>query len=129
MNEGATIQFKPVHTGDLLSAREDAKHGVVGFEYPQDEPQADEGAGNGMNIETAISLLIAGNPNMKTLCDRVWSLAYMMPLVQGRPENARELGAKLGCSHVAALARLTKQKADLKGFLGEMLQKPYQARQ
>lgn len=84
-------------------------------------------AGAGLDLEPVLAFLIADDASAQAIGERVLMLAYLMPLVDGRPANARELGARLGCSHVAALAKLTKLKAAFAGDLREFAEIPYQA--
>jgi hypothetical protein len=86
-------------------------------------------AGDGLDLEPVLAFLIADDAPAQAIGERVLALAYLMPLVHGRPANARELGARLGCSHVAALKKVTKLKAAFAGDLREITETSYQAKQ
>jgi hypothetical protein len=84
-----------------------------------DEPQAD-GPG-GLDLEPILDLFITGARNPREVGERVAILAFLMPRVNSRAKSLRELGAFLGCSHVAARSRLNRLRRILASELSDRL--------
>ena len=66
------------------------------------QPNEPAAPGDGPDLETILGWLSFGQADAKTIGGRVLMLAFMFPLVPGRPVSLRELGARLGCSHTSA---------------------------
>jgi hypothetical protein len=75
------------------------------------EPSEPEARGAGPDLEQILAWLASGHADAQTIGGRVLMLAYIMPLVDGRPMNLRELGARLGCSHTAARKKVSNLRA------------------
>jgi len=85
-------------------AADDPTEYEIALETYAVESQPAEPAPRGGNpeLEEILGWLASGQADAKTIGARVLLLAFMFPLVPGRPESLRSLGARLGCSHTSA---------------------------
>ncbi len=91
----------------------------VVFPEVYDEPQPDAG----LEIEPVLDMLLCGCHSTQAIGERALCLAFLMQGCVGRPRTLRELGAFMGCSHVAARARLNRFKASFAEDFARMLNK------
>ena len=84
-------------------------------------------SGDGLDLEPVLAFLIADGATAQAIGERVLMLAYLMPLVHGRPANTRELGARIGCTHTAAQKKVSRLKAAFAGDLREIAEISFQA--
>jgi hypothetical protein len=90
------------------------------------QPEEPRPANDGLDLEPVLAFLISDAAQVETVGERVLMLAYLMPLVHGRPNNIRELGDRLGCSHTAALKKVSRLKAVFIDDLHEITGKGFQ---
>jgi hypothetical protein len=107
-------QFR-LQDGDAFGFSDD------GERVPIVRPADDDGDGDGetpgtdrrgIDVEQLIDALLSGNADATRIGERAVLLAYLMPRCTYRPRSLRELGARLGCSHVAARDKLNRVKAE-----------------
>ena len=91
----------------------------VVFPIYGDEPQPDAG----LELEPVLDMLLCGCRSTQAIGERALCLAFLMERCAGRPRTLRELGAFMGCSHVAARARLNRFKASFAEDFARMLNK------
>jgi hypothetical protein len=87
------------------------------------EPSEDPARGDGPDLERQmawVAWFIVHQAGAQLVGERVLILAFMCPWVYGRPENLRELGARLGCSHTAARAKVSRLRAYFASQRGKM---------
>ena len=101
---------------------------TVAFEAFACASEAEPAPAPAFNLETVLSILISHGAKPQAVGEACFALAYYLPLVEGRPTNTRELGARLGCTHAGAQRKIARFKAvfieDLRAALGESFQPP-----
>lgn len=108
MSDGPDIQHKPAFKGEHGFGFDDAGERVpVAWTAPGDAPD-----GGGVDVEQVLDLLMLGNADAQRVGERAILLAYLMPRCARRPQNLRQLGARIGCSHEAARQKLDRLRAD-----------------
>lgn len=95
--------------GDALGFEGNGERVPVAWPADHDEEPQDVG---GVEIEQVLDLLMVGTVDARRIGERAVMLSYLMPRCLNRPKTLRELGCRLGCSHVAARARLTKLRRE-----------------
>jgi hypothetical protein len=75
---------------------------------------------SGMDVERLIDALISGNADTVQIGERAVILSYLLPGCAYRPNSLRELGARLGCSHVAARDKLNRLKVEFAGEFADL---------
>jgi len=96
---------------DKKPASDSSSEYEIVLEQCASEPSESPPQGDGPDLEQILGWLSSGQADAKTIGARVLMLCYMFPLVPDRPESFRQLGARLGCSHVNARRMVTKLQA------------------
>ena len=89
--------------------------------WPSFEEEAPEG---GVDVEQVLDLLMSCKVSTARIGERAVLLSYLMPRCISRPKTLRELGSRLGCSHVAARDKLTKLKREFAEELADFSRQP-----
>ena len=84
------------------------------------EPSEDPAPGDGPRLEAYVAWFILHQAGAQLVGERVLILAFMCQGVYGRPVNLRELGARLGCSHTTAAAKVASLRAFFVSQRGKM---------
>ena len=85
-------------------------------DWPQDdEPEPPQSA---PSLSGVLSILLTATNSSAEIGNRALFLGYVMR-TPGAPRTLRELGARMGISHVMAAKRLTRFKGDLRAILRE----------
>ena len=77
----------------------------------ESQPTEPAPPGDNPDLEETLGWLASGQADARTIGTRVLLIAFMLPLVPGRPESLRALGARLGCSHTAAGRQVASLRA------------------
>jgi hypothetical protein len=114
--------------GHYISPEMPAAFDADGRPIPVTEPVYDPGATADpepirLDVEQFIIALVTAAPTLEDIGERVLITAYLMHL-DGAPENLRDLGGRLGCSHTMARRRVSTFCAHFREELGELVSRP-----
>jgi hypothetical protein len=98
--------------GDAFGFSEDGDRVPVVRPDVDDDSETPGTERSGMDVEQLIDALISGNADTVHIGERAVMLSFLMPRCAYRPKSLRELGARLGCSHVAARDKLNRLKTE-----------------
>jgi hypothetical protein len=90
---------------------------AVGFNDDGETPRTGR---RGMDVEQLIDALLSGNADTVKIGERAVMLSYLLPGCAYRPTSLRELGTRLGCSHVAARDKLNRLQAEFAGEFADL---------
>jgi hypothetical protein len=117
MPGASSIQHKASVKNEAGFAFEDGERvPITEAEIHTDDPPAD-GRPSGLTIEQFANVILIGNPSLAKIGERFLLWAYKAQLGAFAPKTLRELGGRLGCSHVAAGDRLNRLQAEIAGEL------------
>jgi hypothetical protein len=125
MNDGPNIQHKAAHTGEPGFAFEAGQRvpivepEIFSTHEPPEDSSRQADPRRILSAEFLLSVIVTKAIAQKGTGEETALLLAFDCKCAGAPKTSRELGTLLGCSHVAALARLTRLKAEFAREFGK----------